>query len=513
MAEPTDIDLIKRSVTVDDYEKSTQSGGVGGMDSMLHVLVGDISLFGGRGQGLPPYWTPARDLALLATMRMCSIWPSAVNKSITKLIAPGFRVEDSEDIQRRVNSGQDIFNFADGTSWVQFGFRHLQDVYLTDNGAFAQIIRQSSARGAKVLGLMHLDSLRCRRTGFPAYPVLYTDDLGREHALRADDVIIYSDMPSSRSLLHGVGLCAADRAFDAIVKLASVETYFREKVTGNRTLAIHIVSGISKSKLQSAMQSGDQAQEDKGFFVYRGSLIIPALDAEKPPSVVTIPLAEIPDGFVVTEERDAAYLEIVNALGMPLQDIKPLSGQGLGTGTQTVILDEAAEGMGPGAAWRSWWEFTSSFRLLAKTTTFHFSTNDIRDQKAKAEVALIRAQTRQIQVTIGEITAVQSTNIAADFKDVPREFLPEDMTPGGSVDSNEKLPAQTAQDQQLLQSLLTTRPSPAQPTLPPAQTTQPTTAQPASSLARTFRTKEIDPLATAIGMIEEELTDANVQLA
>jgi hypothetical protein len=430
--------LIAHSVTRQDYERTALAGGVGA--NTLHVFLGDAGAFS-TTPGLPAYWCRQRDQVLAATLRMCSIWPSAVNKAITKQVALGWRIEDSQESQRRLDHGQDLLLSADATDWVQFGFRHLQDVYLCDNGAFIEVVRASNARGSRIIGLMHLDSMRCTRTGYPQYPVLYQDDYGKEHALRADQVLSYADMPSPRATTHGVGMCAADRAFDAIVKLASVETYFREKVTGSRTLAIHIVSGISKEKVQQAMTSADQAQQDKGFFVYKGSVVIPTLDVEKPPSVVTIPLAEIPDGFDAKTERDATYLEIVNALGIALQDIQPLSGQGLGTGTQTVILDEAAEGMGPGVAWRKWFEHMMSFRVLAKSTTFHFATNDVRDQQAKAEVAKVRADTRAVQVKTGEITPAHALNMAVDIGDAPREFLPEDETQGGVLTDNEKAPS------------------------------------------------------------------------
>lgn len=427
-------DLIKHSVTRADYERDVLAG------QTMHVFLGDLNALNhvGARAGLPAYWSPARDRVLTSTMHMCSIWPSAVNKAITKAVALGWRIEDSNESQRRQQHAQDLLLWADASDWITFGARHLQDVYLTDNGGFIEVVRSSNARGARIIGLMHLDSLRCTRTGHPEYPVLYCDDYGVEHALRRDQVLFYADTPSPRAMMYGVGQCAADRAFDAIVKLAAIETYFREKVTGSRTLAIHVVSGLSKDKLKSALDSADQDQQDRGFMVYKGSVVVPTLNPEVTPSVVTIPLAEIPDGFDAQQERDAAYLEIVNALGIALQDIKPLSGQGLGTGTQSVILDEAAEGMGPGAAWRKWFEHAMTWKVLAQTTTFAFATNDIRDQKAKAEVAKIRADTRKTQVESGEITAQQALNIAVDVGDAPREFLPRDETEGAVVTDNEK---------------------------------------------------------------------------
>jgi hypothetical protein len=430
---PVSDDLIRHSVTAQDYDRNVNGGGVG-FDA-LHIFLGDLNAFANSTPGLPAYWTRQRDYALSSTLRMCSIWPSMVNKAVTKQVALGWRIEDSEDSTRRTSAGQDLLTFADATDWIQFGSRHLQDVHLCDNGVFIEVVRAANARGSRILGLMHLDSFRCTRTGYPDYPILYQDDLGAEHALRADQVLSYADMPSPRATLHGVGMCAADRAFDAIVKLASVETYFREKVTGSRTLAIHIVSGISKEKLKQAMTTADQEQKEKGFFVYKGSVVIPTLDTEKPPGIITIPLAEIPDGFDVKTERDAAYLEMVNAAGIALQDIQPLSGQGLGTGTQTVILDEAAMGMGPGASWRKWFEHVMTFRV----------------------------QTRETQIKSGEITPAVARQIAADAGDLPKDLVGVDATPGGVLEDSEKPTEDTPNAQALALSAQqpTTMPQPA----------------------------------------------------
>jgi hypothetical protein len=488
---PVSDDLIRHSVTVADYDRNVNGGG--SFDA-LHIFLGDLNAFGRETPGLPAYWTRQRDYALASTLHMCSIWSSVINKAVTKQVALGWRIEDSEDSTRRTSAGQDLLTFADATDWIQFGSRHLQDVHLCDNGVFIEVVRAANARGSRILGLMHLDSFRCTRTGYPAYPVLYQDDLGAEHALRADQVLSYADMPSPRARLHGVGMCAADRAFNAIVKLASVETYFREKVTGSRTLAIHIVSGISKEKLKQALTTADQEQKEKGFFVYKGSVVIPTLDTEKPPGIITIPLAEIPDGFDVKTERDAAYLEMVNAAGIALQDIQPLSGQGLGTGTQTVILDEAAMGMGPGASWRKWFEHVMTFRVLAKSTSFAFATNDVRDQKMQAEVGLIRAQTRETQIKSGEITPAVARQIAADAGDLPKDLVGVDATPGGVLEDTEKPTEDTPNAQALALSAQ-------QPTVMP---------QPAPGVAKATKadvtTLIDDELSAALALVEEVLS-------
>jgi len=86
-----------------------------------------------------------------------------------------------------------------------------------------------------------------------------------------------------------------------------------------------------------------------------------------------------------------------------------------------------------------------SFQVVAKSTSFFLSTNDIRDQKLRAEVAAIRATTRKTQIESGELTAQQALNVAVDAKDAPREFLPQDLTAGGSLDDNEKIASETSQ--------------------------------------------------------------------
>ena len=247
--------------------------------------------------------------------------------------------------------------------------RHLQDFLTTDNGAFVEVVRATSARGSRIMGLMHLDSLRCMRTGDPQRPIIYEDTRGTMHEMRDYQVLHFADMPSPSATLNGVGRCAASRAWKTIHKLASVETYFRDKVSGRRHTAIHIVSGISRKQLDDALSTADADAAQKGRVAYLGAAIVPMLDAAATPGVITIPLAEIPDGFDIEQERKDSYLRYANAIGVPVQDIQPLSGQGLGTGTQTVILDEAAEGMGL-AAWRKQWEHALSLQVLPDATSF-----------------------------------------------------------------------------------------------------------------------------------------------
>jgi hypothetical protein len=386
--------------------------------------------------GLPPWGNRSRDLILRQSVHLDGMWASAVNMAITKHVALGYNVADSEDAGRRLSAAQALLKSYDTHAMAQ----GLRDYLTTNAGQFIGLERASGSRGGRITRLLHLDSLRCYPTNNPDYPVLYQTPIGGYRLLPDSDVIHLVDMASREAYRQGVipvGLCAADRAWDTILKLTAMETYFREKVSGTRNLAIHIVRGLSYQQLNDALASTAEEQDRRGFVVYRGSTIIPVM-SDTEVQLTTIPLAEIPDGFEVDTERRDAYLRIANAIGLPVQDLQPLSGQGLGTGTQTLILSEDAEGRGL-ASWRQSFAEQINDRALPPQVTFTWTnTNDVRDQKMKAEADKLAADALAVMVTAGAITPAQMANALADAEIIPRAFLQADATPGGTLSEDEK---------------------------------------------------------------------------
>ena len=384
--------------------------------------------------GLPPYGTKSADAILADTPLIENMWASAVNTTLSKQVAIGFMISDTTSNARRIDRAKQLMLDFDGS--YSYGLsRHVRDFLTTDNGAFIEIIRASNARGSRIVGLAHLDSLRTYRTNDHDYPVIYQDYRGEFHRLRHEEVIMLSDMPSARIEHRGLGMCAARRAFETILKLTAIETYVREKVSGSRNLAIHIVNGISDMQLRDALMSSQEGQSQRGFVVYKGSTIIPMLRSENP-SVVTIPLAEIPDGFNADSERKDAYLRYANALGVFVGEIQPLSGQGLGTGTQTVVLEEAAEGRGM-AAWRRAFTLALTHHVFPTTTTFTFSSSDVRDKKMKIDTLSMASSAIRNFLDTGVLTADQIRNYLVDEGIFPKEFLQFDATSVGSSNDND----------------------------------------------------------------------------
>jgi hypothetical protein len=254
--------------------------------------------------------------------------------------------------------------------------------------------------------------------------------------MQEHQVLTFADMASPTETFNGVGFCATSRAYRTIYKLAALELYSYEKISGSGATSLEFIQGVTEASLKSALVTAESQQVAKGAVYYKGSIVITLL-GDTPARRVSIPLKSLPDGWDLEKERDNAYLIYANAIGIPVQDVKPLSGQGLGTGTQTIILAEAEDSQGL-AAWRKQWVHGQNERVLPETTTFSWATNDIRDQKSKAEVQLVRTQARAAGVASQEITPAQALQMGVDAGDIPREFLAVDETPGGTLDDTEK---------------------------------------------------------------------------
>jgi hypothetical protein len=457
----TDVLDRRRSVTSGDFiQASPQTTGGG----IWYWNVIDPSSLTSPAPELPrrSVATWGADQILSATLDLEDMWAGVINQAVTKIAVRGWEISDSDDSTRRTRRSQDLVINFDGPAEYRSGMNKLvQDFLLTRNGCFIEVERESKSAASRPRALWHLDSLRCRRTGNIDYPVVYWGMNGQWHALRSADVIYFADMPSPRVNLYGIGRPAAERAFKTIVKLAAVETYFREKITGARALKLVFISGVTKKKLSDVAATADLEMERRGWTVYKGAVMVPT-ETDQAISIAEVDLASVPDGFDVETERKDAYLRYANDIGVPVQDIQPLSGQGLGTGTQTVILDENAEGRGI-AYFTKTLEDKLNWLLMPKTTTFTFQTNDWRDkqqeiQTKQAEASLIMSllghsgRSGSAGATSGAggssggaggvpgvIKPEQALNMLVDAGIVPKEFLPKDETPEGTVtDSGEQ---------------------------------------------------------------------------
>ncbi len=430
-------------VGVDREDTLMMPKGAGPGSGAVHLFLGPSDfawgglLAGIKGaDGLPAWGSVARDTILRNARFVSGLWGSVVAKCITKIATRGYTLEDDTDSQQRLSRAKAILE-SYGPGWTKGLTRGMPDYLGTNFGQVIAIERAINKPGARITGLIHLDALRCTPTWDPEYPILYWSPRGEVYLLPEWGVIRITDMPASDPLAFDYGQCASDRAWEAIIQDCAVTTYFREKITGSRNLSIFIIRGLTFQQLNDALTTSEAGREARNFILYKGSTLIPLL-SDTEIQLTEIPLAAVPDGFDVDLVRTDIRLRFANAAGVAVQDIAPLSGQGLGTGTQSVIQDEAYEGMGL-AVYPKLLSEALNAKVLSESTTFTVYTNDLRDQKAKADVAKVRAETRAGRVASGEITVAEARQIALDDGDLSPELLhAADATPGGTLQSDEK---------------------------------------------------------------------------
>ena len=425
-------DFIVKSVTAGDA--GTVQGGV--MSLIIPQIWGNMNNIPIPPQQ-PVYWSPGSDVVLRATVHAEAMWAAAVGIAISQTASKAFEIKTNQP--RKAKKFQELFLYADGRTvgWVSFLSKHLRDFLCSNNGAFVEIVRANKSHGSEIIGIRHLDSARCSRTGDPDIPLLYRDRKNKVHELKNYQCMLFSDMPDPSEMYYGVGLCAAARSYPAIYKLATMEWYLREKVGGLRPLAIYIVNGLLQQQVEGAVKAAQEQTVAKGLAAYMGAVMV-GIPGDKSPEVATIPLAELPDRFDRKEEFDIAILTYANNLGLDPQELQPLSGSSLGTGAQSQVLHDKAMGKGL-AAWQQQWTHQVNELILPETVIWQFIEKDIRDMKAHADYEKVKVETAKAAVEGGILMPEQAVQVLVDDDILPREFLPKDATGEVTLTDPDKL--------------------------------------------------------------------------
>lgn len=417
-------EALKHSVTKDDYTDQA-----GRKNQAIQFIV---SPYQSDRSGLPPmppaYWSPGRDDVLRSTMFYEAGWASTVYIATSKLASLSWVMKG---LGMKARRARDLFIDADnGDGYVSFLSRHLRDYLTTDNGAFIEIVRATSSSGSRVIGLFHLDSRRCIRTGDPDVPVLYRDRKNRLHELKDHEVAFISDMPEPGDMWFGVGYCAASRAYPAIYRQWALERYVTEKVTGRKPTAIHLVNNINERGIESAIMTAEEQQASKGFYAYMGAIIVPNIDPTSNPGVATIQLVGLPEGFDPDKERRHTNLLYANAIGLDPQDVDPqlLASHALGTGAQSRVISDKAGGKGL-VAWRQGFAHLVNEKIVPDDVSFFFKERDYRDQLLELEVQKDRTKVNVDRIKAGIITPEQAVQLLVDADDLPHGFVTTDETP------------------------------------------------------------------------------------
>lgn len=465
-------DVLGKSVTQGDYAKTPYDGPGGINYLMVPGLIGSIG-------DLPGYWSPYRDQVLRLTITKEAMWASAVHIAVTKVATSDWRISG-----RRIRRWQELLLAADkNQSFVSYQEKQAKDFLLTDNGCFTEIIRATRGSGSRIIGLAHLDSLRCIRTGDADIPIIYQSRDGKWHEMRDYQVMMMSDEPDTGYFYFNVGFCSASRAYPAIMKMHALETYIHEKISGKRPLAIYLINAnIKEKQLQNAVDVQKQKNLEQGYVQYMGVVMIPNLDPNSSPAAVKIDVAGLPDGFMAQEERTEGKLTYCAAIGLDPNDLDPqLTNRknSLGTGSQAQILDDKQSGKGI-ASFPKKQQYLLNEYVFPDRVVYSMYSPDLVDRSRRAEISEKYARSARDLVGNGQappiITPEQAKNWLVDIGEIPSEFMVEDLTGDEALSDMDKPSLELEsehiepRDAKLMQTEQKKLPAPAAPKQIPAKT-------------------------------------------
>ena len=333
--------------------------------------------------------------------------------------------------------------------WTPFELRGTQDLYSTDNGRFIELIRDpgvdanSKFKGEKapVIGIGHLDSNSCQRTGDPEFPVLYTDRGQKIHKLKWYEVIPFSEFPSPIEKMNGVGVCAVSRVIRLAQIMRSIMIYKDEKISGRQFKQIHLVSGVSKTSIDDALERGQEEADNQGALRFILPAIIASLDPEKPVSSTTIELASLPDGFDYDTEMQWYISGLALSFAVDYQEFAPLPGGNIGSSAQSSMLHRKSQSKGPSTYMRALTEKLKIYGAFPRDAEMIYSDVDEQEELEKQAVRTAALEETAISVRSFVLTPEAARNDlvrrhiydAATVKGIEAKYGVDELAPKQNV--------------------------------------------------------------------------------
>lgn len=429
------VDVIKRSVV---EQPQFEQGPWNDFVLWLATIADDIIPWGGGSMNFR-----ARDRQLRQFYIQEPILCSALYTITIRDAAYSWTI--SGDQPRTVKATQEMLHSADlGKGWLDFAQKWRLDFLSQDNGAFFEVIRQSNSPTSPVIGINHLDSGRCRRTGVPEWPVIYSDRLGGEHKLLPHQVVMSSDMPSPIETANGIGFCAVSRVLRMAQTLRDIGIRDRERMSGMDPKTMHIITGVSQKVVDSVLQEHKDIQQQQGHARYSKPVIFSNVDPNKPAQVASLDLAPKPEVDYDLQLRWYITL-LAMAIGVDYQDLAPLPARGIGGSQQSLILHEKSKGKGPELFMKTIEHIFNFHGIIPANVSFEYEEKDIAEETEHAEILNKWSISLKNYVDGGILTPQGARNMMLDEGLISQEIFDtesmgaEDVTPEVQGEDDERL--------------------------------------------------------------------------
>lgn len=399
--------IIDRSVT-----QTQDAGGVGIVGASFLMWAMATQADGFTQWGLNP---KMRDRELRAFWPTESLLASAIATISARNAAMEWKVSGST---LTAEAGQAMLNNANfGGGWQEFITQLSLDLYTTDLGAFVEFIREADRPDAPVIGIAHLDSLRCYPTGNPEFPVVYEDTKGKFHRMPWYSVVQLLEMaapvsPAFAGFFFKVQYSAVTRVLRAAQVMKSIMIYKDEKVSGRFQRAIHLISGVSERSVQDALERSALMADQRGLQRYIQPAMVASVDPNAAIKHDTMEMASLPDGWSEKESADLYILALAMGLLTDYQEFAPLPGGGLGTSAQSEVLNQKSRGKGPGLFRALISRLMNMNGALPANALFEWDEQDAEADKLDADIRNVRAEARGKRIVSGEIDDQTARDIA-----------------------------------------------------------------------------------------------------
>lgn len=308
--------------------------------------------------------------------------------------------------KRAVKTTMDMLESADnGRGMVSLFLKLIQDLKTRNNGAFLGLPRDgfdyaeiasrdaierykpaekalklsSSGRLPPVVGLEHLDSSACWRTGDPLYPVLYRDPInGNTLYLPWHMVVPMAELPHPKVRYGGIQLCAVSRVLRAAQIIAAHEIYKLEKITGRSPEDMILFTGVNRQEVRDQLAYGTEQADNENLLRWQDAALVFGINPERPATATTLSLKST-GGFGDMNAELQWYITVV-ALGFleTYQTFAPLQSGNLGNSQQSIILAEGAAGKGPALWEKMITQIMHQYAIVPRNCTWRFGEKSIR---------------------------------------------------------------------------------------------------------------------------------------
>jgi hypothetical protein len=414
----TDIDLARRE-TIQERARTGRDRGTG-----LSVLLWAMPETG----LVAPWWSERRDRDLRNFWKRVDHLAGAVYTIESRMTTIPFRIEPRDRSVmahvRQAGEFEDLLLNASefGEGWETFFGKFITDLFTSDNGGFFEIIGSGSTDGpisGPALGVAHLDSGACRRTGNPEFPVVYTDPTGgRTYRLHYTRVGYVSQMPSPQVEMFGVGMCAVSRVLNIAQNLLDILVYKQEKL-GSRPHRSMLVTqgGLDPDDMAEAFKLAEETMDSQLLSRYAKTVVIG--EETKPDAAIQqIDLASLPDGFDEQTAITLGMAAIALGFGVDARELFPMMGAGA-TRADALIQHLKARGKAIGATIQAT-ERLFNQKVLPANVELIFDFQDDAQDRQVAEVRNIRSERHERDVNDGILdtrTAREQMLDAGDLTD------------------------------------------------------------------------------------------------